>query len=1700
MLAALTIQTSVQVTKAASFDGAARLSIADTAQSLTWLNTTPALAVTCWVKFSVPTGVAITENMMILADRNTGTWTNNQLNETHSYAIYLSATTGNIEFSSRGPGGYFTKTLVGKPFLERWYHLAVVRSGSSIVGYVDARKMFSDGISVGDSRSTDGVSIGGIGSGMFLRGEVQEVQVFRTALNQSIISDNRFADLVPEDWTSLRGYYKLGYSANAANQLKNFATSPGVGTDPAIKSGTGNVAFEETSRDGEQSLFDSTKNGGSDSIAPLAGGFDWSQTILSRPTPGVPFDFSIKYSSGNAFNKVPLEDFDPFSPSALGSGWRHTYEIRVLPNLAFNPGGTKQALGLMLADGSIETWDYADSVGGKSIYKTRHKEYRGELEFIGSGPSDPTAIVRWITPERLIYVFRSPNLSGATSGRLKEIQDLNGNRLVVELHETGEKAGLVRTVTDNSGGVWTLNYDVQNRLQSLTGLGWTVSFTYDANNRLSGRSLNGPGDYVIPPSTTWGFLYSTAEPAGLLYRVNNPRGLRDIEVTYDKYGRKTSERDGVDRITTFQYNVPALRQMTTTRQAAASPNATNDRASVDTYDRKLRVIRHKDPMGFVTGYEYDDSGNLTAATDAKGNRTEMTYDSRANVLTATDPVGRTTRNEYNHVLAGGIPHNEPTKEIRPATEEAPSGWENRFSYDAAGNLLTHVDDIGTLAEHTYDSRGLVISSKDANRNETRFGYDANGFLNSRTIAHGSPQAATWNFVRSELGWPLQEVNPLAQPTQIAYNLYGQVVRTEDAIGRIFTKTYDANGNVTEESDGNTLLTNYQYNNADERIKVTDRLNNVWDYAFNAFGELTTTTSPSVFSDGVTQRDTLTNAYDANGRLVKITDPYNDFVSFEYDANGNQTATIDKLGKRWEKDYDALDRVVAERDPDGNIKRVNFDAAGRVKVVNTPNGHPSTHEYDGRSRLWKWTDAEGYRWIYTYDGVGNILDIEDALGGHYKMSYGPRNERLTELNQDMKSWAYTYDSLVRLQTQLDPNGTHRTLGYDEVGRLTSIQFQTGRINSLGYDNNNNVVSVIRTQPGSPSTALYLAYDALDRLAETRDAFSKTVRYSYDALSRIRTKTYPGGKVLTHTYDRLGRLKGLSFAYSATQTHACSFNYDKAGRLTSRTYPNGIIQNNGFDNSGRITSLDYKTSGGSSLIALGYAYDRNGNKVGGSEHGTLDWQAAATPNYDEKSRFTAAGKLIDRTDEELPVPKVMSYTYDDSGNMTQASAPGENYLLAYDEDNRTRSIHWENGLTSKDILNRYDALGRRVSRKADGIETRYVLDLVGGMERILCDSDSSGNIQAWYVHGADLCFKVANTGTLACYHSDAMGNVVRTTNASATTVNQYAYTPYGRSLDTADSATDSDPYRFVGSQGVMLEMPGLYFMRARYYSAESGVFLATDPVKNIGPGGKSEPYSYANLSPLGNVDPNGLTAIQIGAGMGIRISIKNIVNFELTSGVGLAFESDALSAGDDENAMGEYYQFRSKFDWGAKETSIGITGPFDFKKSNTGYGVNSLEKQTGSFTYIRSAGEKSLQLRQMHEGDSVLLRKATDPPLTANMNPLDRLLLNTAKSINTAISAGKSSNIGTSGSSKSLSSKATQAASHATTVNQSVATKPAIPTIKSKSGGTGSSVVSTAKTTASSVVKAATSTVSKAISTTVSKIVRLVNKISSLFKKK
>jgi len=1395
------------------FSGNARVEVADPNGALSWKTESGALTISCWLKIAVPTSVTLTENMTVLVDRRTGSEA-----DALAFLIRLNISNGNLEYYCKGASGAYVNTLIEKPYLDRWYHVAVVRQAETFTAYVDGRQVFSGSGAVGNAGNTNGISIGGWGNGKYFYGEIQEVAIYQTALSRQFIINYMFQDQ-PVGQATLMGYFKLGYSTNTADNLKNFATTPvPPGTEMAAKQGSGTLEFEETNQAGEQSAFDAQRNGGRDALAPLSGAFSWEQTALARPTPGIAFDFRFGYSSANAFGGYKLGSTDPYGAGPMGPGWRHNFQTAIIPAQDFSPLANVNVLGLMLWNGAIQTWD---RVPNTYEYRSRDKEYKGELLMTLTN-------VQWTTPERLVYTFRLPDdPNPVMSGRLESIRDFNSNSVQILWDQI---TGVITQVVDSAGGRYNFNYDRRILLTNISFGTWNVNFAYDANNRLTNKTISGPPSYTNL-NTSWTFSYNSTN--GLLERITDPRGNPAVSVNYDRYGRKIAVADALNRITTTEYGVPGKRQIRHADPAGFK--------WVETYDRKGRVLAQQDPLGNITSYAYDEFGNRIRITEPLGWTTTLGYDSRGNVIARTNALGEVTRWVFHPFF------NKAVQEVNPLN------WTNYFAYDDRGNLTNHFDDLGSLVRYTYSSNGLVLTSTDANSNTTLFAYDTNGFL----IATTDPLTNTTRRGVNELGWPLTTTNALGEVSTFTYDLNGNVVRSVDSLQRVYLHSYDPNGNLLSESDGKRgaakKFTLYAYDAANQRTQMVDRAGNVWRYTYTTRGKLERVTDPLA--------NVTITAYDAANRVLSVTDPAGNSVTNIYDANGNLTVLIDKLNQRWARFYDRLNRVTAESDPLGNTRRTEYDPAGRIAKTITPNGYPSVNTYDGRGRLIKWSDPEGYEWRYDYDGNANITNITDALGGRYVMTYDPRNARTLEKNQDGFQWRYEYDRLGRLAKQTDPNGTARTAGYDAGGRIVEVTFNTGRINSFVYDENNNATLLSRAGSG-PATSSQLRYDALDRVIEHVDTFGNRISYTYDPLGRVSTLTYPDGKVLTNRYDSLGRLTN-QVDWAGRQM---VYLYDKADRLIARIYPNGVSQTNTLDNAGRITALTYQAQSGTNAsaiqIAISYAYDRNGNKVHSTERGTLIWPLPSLK--DEQARYTPAGRIIDRKIASLDNPlnvATLKYSYDPSGNMTNAVGGGQTYALTYDEDNRVTSFNWDCGLTSKINTNRYDAFGRRVARTIDGNEIRFVLDLATDMERVLCDVTPFGEITAWYVHGLDLCYKVDATETLTCYHSDAQANIIAITATGGTNLVRYAYTPYGRSLGESNDSTNrlialvQNPYRFSGAQGVMEDLPNVYFMRARYYSAEAGVFLSTDPVKHIGPGWQPIHYAYASGNPLSYSDPKG-----------------------------------------------------------------------------------------------------------------------------------------------------------------------------------------------------------------------------------------------------
>ena len=204
--------------------------------------------------------------------------------------------------------------------------------------------------------------------------------------------------------------------------------------------------------------------------------------------------------------------------------------------------------------------------------------------------------------------------------------------------------------------------------------------------------------------------------------------------------------------------------------------------------------------------------------------------------------------------------------------------------------------------------------------------------------------------------------------------------------------------------------------------------------------------------------------------------------------------------------------------------------------------------------------------------------------------------------------------------------------------------------------------------------------------------------------------------------------------------------------------------------------------------------------------------------------------------------MSYIYDNNGNLIDDG----NNTYEYDYGNRLLRVTRN---SDNVILGeyKYDALGRRIEKQVSGVGTIYIYDDIE--DKII--EEHYNNFTKVYIYGNDMneFISMEYNGQTYYYHSDSLGSIVALTDVSGSIIEQYSYDAYGR---PNASSVIGNPYMFTGRR--LDKETGLYYYRARYYSAAMGRFLQRDP---LGYFDSMNLYEYVASNPINRIDPTGLS---------------------------------------------------------------------------------------------------------------------------------------------------------------------------------------------------------------------------------------------------
>ncbi|NMC14834.1 MAG: hypothetical protein GYA34_18355 [Chloroflexi bacterium] len=1109
-----------------------------------------------------------------------------------------------------------------------------------------------------------------------------------------------------------------------------------------------------------------------DPVNTATGNFTHDETDLSITTRSEPLQFARFYNSKDTLN------------GPLGIGWTHSYNI----SLTTGAGSSGTLVAVRWGDGRTDYWD--DLGGG--VYEPNMPGLVDKLETIGTD---------WkLTKKNMnVYIFDS-------SGMLKTVTDKNGNVFTLNYN-----ASQLVSVSDPAGRTLTLAYHPDGKLASITDFASparTVQYQY-TDGRLT--QVTDPGG---------GTITYTYTPEGWLETITNQQGITTLYNFYDDQGRVTDQMDGNYNITNFAY----VAENGLNKTIITYPDGTSN-DHLHSANNLLLMIRY--PHGSVH-YAYDDQMNRTQIIDRNGNVTNFTYDLRGNVLQTMDP------NDPNDINDGGITtlvYGDVRFPDFPTQKTEVLGRVTTWVYDVNGNCTKETDPNGFERTWTYNSFGQKLTETDKNGNTTTFTYSPEGKLKSVTDAMGH----TTSFIYDQLWRPTQVTDALGRITLTTYDKFDRIVRVDKPLSTI-SYIYDRIGNVVRQTSPNGSATIFSYDNNKNLTSVTDALANVISYTYDSLNRKITFTDP----DG----NTTQYEYDSMGRLIKETDPNGNITTAAYDNQGNVISRTDGEGVTVLYEYDSLNRLVKQGDELGNNQRWEYDKAGQVTKTIDARGNISSYSYDPLGRLVSVTDPLGNSTLYAYDRVGNVKIVVDTGNRTIFMkNYDAVGRLIEKIDGNGNSSTYDYDAVGNLISKTDENGSTTSYTYDEENRLIAKTPQSGGPSSYTYDDNGNMLTAINSE-GTTS----FVYDALDRLVSSTDSFGKTVQYAYDKRGNCTAITYPADSVnpartVNYTYDNANRLDKIT----DWSGRIWDYTFDRAGRITQLTYPNGVKKKQTFDAAARLTELVYTNSSDAEILAYRYTRDALGNPISANETGTLmpDVTTLAKKlimNFDADNRLTSSNEAV--------------YSYDNIGNVTGINKGVQLTTFAYNNENSLVSQVSE-GHT---IEHKYNALNDRIAKIADGNVTRYVLSYGGSMSHVLCETDSSGNIIAYYIHGPEVVGRIDAGSAQRFYHTDAVGSVAALTDDTQAITDKYAYTPFGELAGR--TGTTANPFTYVGGYGVMTEVDNLYFMRARFYDPQTGRFLGKDPVE----GTLQQPmslhrYYYVYNNPLIQIDYNGREPITL-----------------------------------------------------------------------------------------------------------------------------------------------------------------------------------------------------------------------------------------------
>lgn len=693
----------------------------------------------------------------------------------------------------------------------------------------------------------------------------------------------------------------------------------------------------------------------------------------------------------------------------------------------------------------------------------------------------------------------------------------------------------------------------------------------------------------------------------------------------------------------------------------------------------------------------------------------------------------------------------------------PGNIRTDFTPDGQGGFKTTKNSTYDGAVLKQDGTGWVLTFSDGSQwHFARFGAVGLQYL----VEQRDPAGNALTILRRSDG-RIQNVTSGLRTMQFNYGVNGFVSSVEDDIGRKVQYAYNADNRITQVTAPDGGVTSYTYQD-DTSLPVTQTptvLPAVPTKSDVCLGlapnpplpyRIKTITNPG-------KSNPITMYYSKSGRVLRQVMEDGLELKFSYKLAGACAATVGG-------EYQVSSEDWAQNQAGQTITRPGVVVE---TTVTDALGNSDTQRFNNAGLATETVDSQGQKVVYSRDLNGRITTIKDTIG---------------------RTMHYAYDA----------NG-NRTRSTDPDGRFTDYTFDPKW---------NTIASVTQYMDNGDKVTRTIEYDPnTGRMVKSTDALGNATRYTYTSSGEIKTITDPLGNVVTLDYSPEGDLVSLKDPLGNT----ISLIHDLAGRVTQTTGPLGFSSQNSLSPINQVTQVADPMGG---TTQINYRADRNlgsvvnplGNTIESYDYDPADRLTKKTDALGRASTFAydAAGRLASVTDRK---GQMSTLVYDAGGRVTQISLPGgvTNYftydavgrLIALEEkggaspsrfeyvyDNRDlltqETIHQQEG--SHVITYQYDALGRRIARKLDNLDTTtYTYDKASRVTSIKFNNEAPVGYE-WDA-ASRLTAKTLSNRVRLEYQYDAASRLLGITyrKPDATVINSIAYSYDAKGQRTSKTTT-------------------------------------------------------------------------------------------------------------------------------------------------------------------------------------------------------------------------------------------------------------------------------------------------------------------------